>query len=85
MPTPTEPVLTAAEARLDAAIAAHTALRTNMDRLGLLPVPAAEAALDDVHDLLAIVGAKLTRAWTLVDDAIEPIRAANDDAALEAA
>ena len=30
-------------------------------------------------------GAKLRRAWTLVDDAIEPIRAANDDDALEAA
>jgi hypothetical protein len=78
--TATEPMLTAVEARLDACIAAHTALRTNLERLGLLPIPAAEAALDDVYDLLAIVGSKLTRAWALVDDAIEPIRAANDAA-----
>jgi hypothetical protein len=84
MPTPTEQTLTAAEARLDACVAAHTALLTNLERLGMLPIPAAETALDDVHDLIAIVGAKLTRAWAAIDEAIEPIRAANDAAEHEA-
>ena len=80
MPTPIpEATLTAAAARLDAAIAAHEALAGNLERLGPLPVPAAEAALNDLDDLVAIVGAKLRRAYMLIEDTIDPIRAANDD------
>jgi hypothetical protein len=78
MPLP-EATLTAAEARLDACIAANDALCTRLERMGQLPIPGADAALDDLYDLVMIVRAKLRRAWTLVDNAIDPIRAANDD------
>lgn len=67
MPIPT--TLTAAEARLGACIAAIGALRTNLERLGALP-SAADTALDDIDDLIAIVSSKLIRAWAAIDDVI---------------
>lgn len=81
MPTPfiPEATLTAASARLDAAISANDALAGNLERLGQLPVPAAAAELHDLDDLVAIVGARLRRAYMLIEDTIDPIRAANDD------
>jgi hypothetical protein len=66
-----ETTLTAAEARLDAALAAVDVLQTNLERLGSLPVPAADTALDDIDDLITIVRSKLLRAWSAIEDARE--------------
>jgi hypothetical protein len=63
-----ETTLTAAEARLDAALAAIEALQTNLNRLGAVP-PAADTALDDIDDLITIVRSKLLRAWAAIEDA----------------
>ena len=56
----------AAEARLDAALAAVTVLRTNLKRLGGLPV-AADTALDDIDDLIDIISAKIQRAMASLE------------------
>lgn len=57
-----------AAARLDASLAACAALRKS---LGFhIPLPAAEARLDHIDDLVAIVSAQLQAAYGLVEDQI---------------
>lgn len=57
-----------AASRLDASLTACAALR---ESLGFrIPLPAAEARLDHLDDLLAIVSAQLHAAYELVEDQI---------------
>lgn len=57
-----------AASRLDASLTACAALRKS---LGFrIPLPAAEARLDHLDDLLAIVSAQLHAAYELVEDQI---------------
>lgn len=57
-----------AAARLDASLTACAALRNS---LGFrIPLPAAEARLDHLDDLLAVVSAQLHAAYGLVEDQI---------------
>jgi hypothetical protein len=58
------PIETAAR-RLDASIAACAALRHSLDFC--IPLPAAEARLDHLDDLLAVVMSQLNAAYGLVE------------------
>ena len=57
-----------AAARLDASLAAVAALRKSLEFR--IPLPAAEARLDHLDDLLAVVSAQLSAAYGLVEDQI---------------
>lgn len=54
-----------AASRLDASLAACAALRQSLDFR--IPLPAAEARLDHLDDLLAVVSAQLHAAYDLVE------------------
>ena len=60
--------LYAGAAKLERCLSRYTALRCSIE--GTLPIPAAEALMDDIEDYLDVIGVKLKRALTVFEGEI---------------